>query len=435
MMTSVMDRTVIVKLVSATLFFAATAAAQPPFIVGVCTHFAQGKGILPANLSLIRQAGAGAIRDDFSWGAVERQKGQYAIPPAWDEFVNRTLDAHIEPLLIFAYGNRLYDNGNKPQSDEAIEAYTRYAEFVVRHFKGKVRMYEVWNEWDIKIGGTDPGTAEAYAKLLKAVYPRIKKIDPTITVLGGCPTSGGIRKGWLDRFLASDVLGSLDAVSIHTYNYSEPGRGRTPEAWAEFVAAAAASVHAAKGGKNVPLYVTEMGWPTHTGKAGTTPEQSAAYLARLFLLARTLPSLKGVWWYDFQDDGWKADDRENNFGTVRPDFTPKPSYYALKTIARLAAQAEFVARLETSSPDLWALKFRLPDGTDTLALWSEAPDAKPVEILTKAQRRTPVQIEETGRPAVERPWGTRNSPDRIGVIAGENPVLVTGRNLELAPPR
>jgi len=397
------------KIAALGMVLAASALAQPRFVVGACTHFGQGKGVLAANLSLIKQAGIGAIRDDMSWGAIEREKGQYAMPVAWDEFVNRAVAEGIQPLLIFAYGNRFYDNRDKPTSDEAIEAYARYAEFVARHFKGKVRMYEVWNEWDIKIGGTTPGTADAYAKLLKAVYPRIKKIDPEITVLGGCPTSGGIRKGWLDQMLANEVIGSLDAVSIHTYNFSEAGRGRTPEAWAEFVAKAADAVHKQPGGQSVPIYVTEMGWPTHTGKGGSTPEQSAAYLARMMLLGRTMPYLKGVWWYDFQDDGWRADDKENNFGLVRPDLTPKPSYDAMASISGLVSQAEFVGRLETASPEIWALKFRTPNGEETIAIWSEGAEAKTLSIRGRSLRRT--------------------------VEAGEKPILVTGEDLELAAAR
>jgi hypothetical protein len=365
-----------------TMLFPVLLAAQPTFVVGVCTHFSQGKGSLDANLSLIRQAGVGAIRDDISWGAVERVKGQYAMPAAYDEFVNHAVDAGLQPLLIFDYGNRFYDNGDKPLSADAVEGFARYAEFVVGHFKGKVRMYEVWNEWDIKIGGTSPGTAEDYAKLLKVVYPRIKKIDPEITVLGGCPTSGGIRKGWLERMLASDVLGSLDAVSIHTYNYSERERGRTPEAWAEFVAAAEASIRQHSGGRDVPLYVTEMGWPTHSGPRGTTPAQSAAYLARMFLLARTMPYLKGVWWYDFQDDGWKADYNEHNFGIVRPNLAAKASYYALAGIAKLVSEGQFVERVETPFPDVWALKFRELDGKETIALWNEGSEARTVGGIT-----------------------------------------------------
>jgi hypothetical protein len=53
------------------------------------------------------------------------------MPAAWDEFVNAGLKAGIEPLIILDCGNRLYDNGDKPRSPEAIEAFCRFAEFVV----------------------------------------------------------------------------------------------------------------------------------------------------------------------------------------------------------------------------------------------------------------------------------------------------------------
>jgi len=163
------------------------------------------------------------------------------------------------------------------------------------------------------------------------------------------------------------------------------------------------------GGKLVPLQITETGWPTQIDRRGTPPEVSAAYLARLFLLARTMPFLKGVWWYDFQDDGWKADYNENNFGLVRPDLTPKPSYYALAGISTLAARGEFVAKLQTQSPDLWALKFRMPDGKETLALWngrdrhqSPGADAGPDRRSWPHSRRTSMGLAGLGRKAAGR---------------------------------
>ena len=122
-----------------------------------------------------------------------------------------------------------------------------------------------------------------------------------------------------------------------------------------------------------------------------------------------MPYLKGVWWYDFQDDGWRADDKENNFGLVRPDLTPKPSYDAMASISGLVSQAEFVGRLETASPEIWALKFRTPNGEETIAIWSEGAEAKTLSIRGRSLRRT--------------------------VEAGEKPILVTGEDLELAAAR
>src|SRR5450759_5942359 len=78
----------------------ATGTAADPFVVGACTHFGQGKGLLKANLSMMRQAGISSFRDEVGWRAIERTKGQYEMPPAWDEFVNEGRKTGIEPLLI-----------------------------------------------------------------------------------------------------------------------------------------------------------------------------------------------------------------------------------------------------------------------------------------------------------------------------------------------
>jgi hypothetical protein len=272
------------------------AQSAPPFRIGVCTHFGQGKGYLPANVSAIKQAGADFVRDEVGWSGVERTKGELVVPAFADTYVNASIKAGLEPMLILDYGNRFYDKGDKPQSEEAIEAFARYSEFMVKHFRGRVKLWEVWNEWDISIGGTSPGNAESYTKLLARVYPRIKAVDPSIVVLGGAMTSGGIAKGWLEGMLKAGALKSLDEVSVHTYNYSETGRTRTPEAWAESMNKVQETLRKYSGGKDVPLNVSEMGWPTQIDRRGTPPEISAAYLGRMYLLARSMPWMKGIWW-------------------------------------------------------------------------------------------------------------------------------------------
>lgn len=411
--------------------------AGPEFIVGACTHFSQGKGYLPGNLKLIQEANITSIRDEVGWRALERAKGKFEMPAEYDKFINETLDRGVGVLLALDYGNRLYDNGDKPRSDEAIEAFTRYAEFVVGRYKGKVKTYEIWNEWDISIGGTTPGSAEDYVRLLKHVYPRMKAIDPSITVFGGAMTPGGIRNGWLERMLKAGALTSLDAVSIHTYNYSDSGRRRTPEAWGEWMIDVQELIKKYSGGKDLDLYVTEMGWPTQVDRRGSPPEISAAYLARMYLLSRTMPFMKGIWWYDYQDDGWNAGYNEDNFGILRPDLTPKPAYYAMAGVADLVGRAQFLGRQDTGDPDIWVLKFRRPDGKDVWAMWStHADDGWQVVVAKPGSPSGMVAIQEVGRPSYERPWGTRDwpkarqtaevVPNEVSVVVREMPWLITG---------
>ena len=418
----------------------ATAAVEPlrpsPFIVGVCTHFSQGKGILSPNLSLIRQLGAASLRDEVVWRGIEREKGRLQMPEEWDHYVRRAAEEGIEPMLILDYGNPFYDNGDKPLSEEALEGFTRYSEFIVRHFKGVVRHYEVWNEYDIKIGGTTPGSAENYARLLAKVYPRIKKIDPSIVVYGGAMTPSGVRNGWLEAMLAAGALRHLDVVSIHTYNYGQPGRDRTPEAWAEWMRKTGDLIARYNEGRPAPLYITEMGWPTQLDKRGTPPRDSAAFLTRMYLLARTLPSLKGIWWYDFQDDGWTASYNEHNFGLVRPDLTPKPSYFALADIAALVSKGEYVGQVDAGDPDIFILKFREAQGKDVWAIWSvHEDDDWQVALQAGAANPRPLLLQEVGGDAVERPWGARQwaedrkAPaiaDRLELVVRGMPWLVSG---------
>jgi hypothetical protein len=410
----------------------ATAFAVEPvnpsaaFQVGVCTHFSQGKGLLPANLSLIRQAGATTLRDEVGWSRVEGARGVFKIPEEWDDFVRRAVAANVEPLLILDYGNRFYDGGDKPRSSEALEAFAVYCEFVVRHFKGVVHQYEIWNEYDIKIGGTTPGPAEDYAAMLKKVYPRIKAIDPSIEVLGGAMTSGGVNKGWLERMLAADALPYLDAVSVHSYSYSQTGRGRSPETWAAWIAGVQETIMKHNNGKPAPLYVTEMGWPTEVDKRGTPPQVAADYLARMFLLGRSMPYLKGIWWYDFQDDGWNATDNENNFGMVRPDLTPKQAYFALASVSEVVAGG-FVERLDAGDPDVYVLKFRAA-GRNLLAIWSvHEEDDWQVTLKGTSPIPTALTVAKLGGRAVSRAWGARAWADERPAVVAVDELVLTVR--------
>lgn len=410
---------------------------QAPFRLGVCTHFTQGKGYLPGNIDLIREAGVASIRDDIGWRTVEKKKGVLSIPEDWDGFVDRAVKAGIEPLLILDYGNPAYDNGDKPLSPEAIEAFTRYAEFVVAHFKGKVNLYEVWNEWDIRIGNTSPGSAEDYARLLAKVYPRIKAVDPSITVMGGAFTAGGLQKGYLERLAKSGGLKNCDQISFHTYVYGRPGRESMPEAWAEWMPKLEAMLQQYSGGRMVPTNVTELGWPVQIGPKGIRAELAAAYLARVLLLARTMPFMKGIWWYDFQDDGWNYTNREHNFGLLRPDLTPKPGYFVLKDISRLVRWGKYLDRVDAGDPDIRVLKFSNGDGTQTWAVWSSHDEDSWQVVLSAQPGASPVEVRECGRGTVRRAWGSRDwaekrtgaaaDPNRLEITVREMPWLVTGK--------
>jgi hypothetical protein len=435
-------RLTIVTFVAALVTLNAAEGARTPyksekrFFIGVCTHFSQNKGIVEMNLRSIKRAGINSIRDEVGWSSVEREKGDLVMPQRYDAYVRKASAAGLDVLLILDYSNRFYDDGDRPKSADAVEGFCRYAEFVVSHFGKDVRLYEIWNEWDIGIGLRPPynvgGSPEDYVKLLKAVYRRIKTVDPDITVMGGGSTSGGVKKGWLEDILKLGALDYCDAVSIHSYNYSAKFPERSPETCSKWMAGVQNMICKYNGGKDVPFYVTEMGWPTHVGRRGTAPELSASYLARLYLLARTSPSFRGIWWYDFQNDGWNPEHNEHNFGLVRPDLTPKPGYHVMADISDLIADGRYVGRVDADSANLEMLHFKHA-GDDVWAVWS-SDDRDHQVILQTDSPSGELEIHQLGHEPYRTRWGFREwvgrsgdfVADRLSIVTGSRPVLISG---------
>ena len=309
-----------------------SAEREQPVIVGVSTHFDQGKGDPAKLLAMLRDAGVSSIRDEVYWNQVETVKGQLVMPFKVQEYVDIALANRLQPLLILDYGNPFYDSGSYPISEEAQQAFVRYCEFVARSFKGKVRLYEIWNEWDCGTGIhlSAGGSAEDYVHLLRRVYPRLKAIDKDITVLAGALSSRGIDSGWIDQFGKQGAFAFMDGLSIHPYTWG--ARDPSPDHVLAWIKQIAAQARRANSDKLVPLFVTEIGWPTPQAKHCATLQDEDSFLTRLYLGAREIPELRAIWWYTLLDDQGDASDPEANFGLLRPDMTPKPAYFALRAV-------------------------------------------------------------------------------------------------------
>lgn len=405
-------------------------AEEPEFYVGVCTHFAQNKGTPSQNLEMAARAGIVSIRDEVYWQRVERQKGKLVIPDYFGKYLDEAVKRGIRPLIILDYGNRFYDGGNYPASDEAIEGFTRYCEAIVRYAGDRVKLYQVWNEWDGGCGmrGFGRGTPEGYVKLLRAVYPRLKKIAPDAIIISNSVCTG---EKFLENTFRLGVLDYCDAIGFHTYNYT--ALLDTPvEAWFKRMQNLRKLIHSYNGGKDKPVFITEMGYPNHLSNSGSSEEESAIKLARLYLYARTLPFLKGLYWYDFQDDGWNSAHNENNFGLVRADLTPKLPYFAMKSLAARLSRAEL---LESETRDgLLLLRFR--NGKEQfLAAINQKPGVDLQLIFTDTgSSRDALTLELVGSAPLTRSWGFRDwtarkaevIPNQLSVTVGEMPLLLSG---------
>lgn len=413
--------------------------ADAEFISGVSTHFSQHKGSFKQNFRLLEDLRIDSLRDEAPWSETETVRGQLQLRPVDAAYLAEATARGIQPLTILAYSNELYDQADYPRSPEAIAAYRRYGETVISAGRGQSRIYQIWNEWDGGCGMPPQfrgqGDAESYLKLLQEVYPAWKKLDPSATFLS---TSVCQDELYLESLLKLGLLQYCDAVSFHLYNYNQPGELSSPEIWFERVANLDQLLRKYNDGKPVALYLTETGWPDAAAQYGSTPEQSAANLARIHLLGRTLPHLRGIWYYDFQNDGDNRSELEHNFGLVRTDLTPKPAYYVFRDLNRSLKGSRFIERIDAGDPGIFCLHFMLDSGKDLFAMWSAHPGDDEYQLICRypADGAETFTVRSVGREAVPagpgfRDWAPRRWSERPGVELQRDKVSFTLNTMPL----
>lgn len=314
-------------------------ASAAPFLFGAGTHLGQNK-INAANALLLYNAGGlNSLRDETYWHRLEVKDGKLEYPNSLadlDDVTTKIKNAGGSPLVVLDYSNNAYDLGDIPTSDAAIDAFARYASFTASHYKGRVQLYEVWNEWNIGMGSNKkPRTirpVDNYIRLLRSTMKAVRAVDPSAKLIAGGVC--GIDDKWIDQFIAQGGVKGIDGFSVHPYVFALPGRNR-PEDASEWLGRLNAKLTAANDGRPVDIYVTEIGWPNHVGTTGWSESQSADFLLRFYMLARAQPAIRGVWWYELRDGGDNPLEREHRFGLAGRDQRAKPALQAQKIVGSL----------------------------------------------------------------------------------------------------
>ncbi|MFW6161413.1 MAG: glycosyl hydrolase, partial [Planctomycetota bacterium] len=350
-------------------------AALPPAdprernaFVGVCSHF-RGSAYPLETMDLMVRYGITQIRDEISWSAVEKAQGELVLPDYGCAFTDYAARLGVEPLLIFDYANRFYDEGGFPISEPAVAGYARYAATLAGWMAGKVDAFEVWNEYSIGCGmrgKTGEQTPETYARMLVETYRRVKAVRPDATVVGIGGEHSQHHFDNIERMLEAGAADAMDALSVHSYRYP-----RTPEATDLVGEIRAVAELARRHDARDRIWVTEIGWPTHVGVRGVDERTQARLIVRTLALLQATGVVQKVHWYDFKNDGLNREYNEHNFGVVWHqafNYAPKPAAVALAVFARMTAGGE--------APRLWrdgdprVVLYRLPDGRDLAIAWT-----------------------------------------------------------------
>jgi hypothetical protein len=375
----------------------APAGSASPF--GVMTHFAKGwqTDIIP----LIEKAAIAHVRDEQPWRLVERQPGIYEFPPRLSGFMAELTAHHIDPLIVLAFSNPLYDRDQTPFSEAGRAGYAAYARAVAQHYAPSLSAVEIWNEYNGSFC-TSPcrmDRAGYYTLMLQQAYKSLKAADPAVTVLGGAAVP--IPLDYFRALFDKGALSAMDAVVIHPYRREPEGVEQQIEALRQLMA---------REGTSKPIWATEFG---DTADMRKSRDDVARYLVRMSTLLLSA-KVDRLYWYllrDYQEF--------TGLGLLRDEkdplgrYAPTPAYVAYATLIHQLQGTHFVRR-EDSEPRMHVCLFA--DGEHEIrVLWSAEPGV-PYEFASAGPVR---RISMMGDAITLAP-----QLGRISVLLDRNPIYL-----------
>lgn len=323
-------------------------------------------------VDIVRKMGAGSIRlhDDLymRWVMLRQDKDD----PYWYEPEKEKVLQSMKSAGIHILGNMELGSIWASTAPDSVKGWDRaiyppslpewrmFVHELAMHFKNTVDAWEIWNE--PYLNDWWKGTPAQYVAVLEAASQEIKKIDPSIPVVGICGQS--YPDGWNADCLEAGAIKYMDIFSFHDYisSQSAPVTG-----WLHKAEILKQKCICA--GKNIPIWNTECGtgndsWYTelYSGK------KAKQRLSPALLVQTYATSLAGgierLYWYWFLEDFGPA--QTGGLGMLEYNGTPKPVIAAFAVCVKYLAGKTFAKRVDA--------------GKDT-ACFIFAGNGKPVAVI------------------------------------------------------
>lgn len=229
--------------------FLAAAFANP---YGVVVHATRSEATpyrLEKTVSALQLAGLGWIRTDFDAASVLR--GDTFDFTKYDHIFGTLGENGIAVLPIF--NGR---DGKDPPKD--LAAYRAYLTKALTHYRGRFPVVEIWNEANLEhfFPGHDP---VVYARVLRVAYETVKQVDPSVRV--AFTGTAGVPIDWIRKAFEAGAASCFDIMNVHPYTHPH-----SPEGDLDVKLGQLAQLMASFGIGDKPVWITEIGWPTHEVK-------------------------------------------------------------------------------------------------------------------------------------------------------------------------
>lgn len=302
--------------------------------------------------------------DMFDWNEIEEIEAysKYYVDPLQDQAINNLKENGISVLYTLVFWDKeikTSEGYSRFQSDDEIQDFLDYIQFIVDHFRGHVDYYALLNEPNIGFGTQQYVESADYINLVRRAVPVIRKADPDVKIIIGevTPLIWPDSIQYLFDILRSDVLPQVDGISWHAAGWASP-EFKSGEYYNYQSLVQEIKKLATENGFTGEFWATEMHWRTsespHESEYDEYSGKSAAkYLARGILMHLGIGFIPGI-----------AENLEH--------IDKMPVIQNLCTLMAGAEPLEIVVEIESGAPHLTNYNFELSNGDILIAAWSDS---------------------------------------------------------------
>jgi len=176
---------------------------------------------------VLEELGVKWARVQTGWAKTEKSPGVYNFN--WlDEIVDKLLERGVQPWLSVSYGNKLYTPqapddgvGYVPiYTPEERNGWSAYVTALTKHYRDRIKHYEIWNEPDVGFFKPKPDPA-LYVDLIKLTVSAIKHEQPEAFIIGGALGVAMSPRGltFTEGCFKNGMGDYIDAITYHGYKY------------------------------------------------------------------------------------------------------------------------------------------------------------------------------------------------------------------------
>jgi hypothetical protein len=331
----------------------------------------------------------------FTWAYVEREKGRLVVDPRADDAISEAVANGINVIMCLDKGNWLYapEPKRKDRTRELMETYydrppepvvnpeylshyLDYVRFMVRHFRDRVKYYEVMNEWHESVG-----TPEEYCILAKAAIKVIRDEYPEAKILPASP--GGFQRGFIEACLKQGLGPLVDVIAWHPFYHPDvldPSFKDYAQQVREFKKLCAShgfrgEYMATEWAWSAPYPVPPWGPRPGNVQASPISELSKAKYAAQLTIRHVGLDMVSLWNETFQTQlsHWSISLLRNTFSAdPLPPTQPEVIYYVQRTLATVLEDVrplDFPVQCTSAEHGFESWTFGRSSGEHMLALW------------------------------------------------------------------